>query len=129
MLDRTLLLVVTSSFWVNLRRSGFDRCDVSWKHRWRWKLSIHMVSVKSSQKVDVEGIFQEFSRSLVESYVKVRINLMDINSIIGSQNLFIFSSVIIILLFSLYSFLLYFLQIVIFLFKRIYIYSMQMYFL
>lgn len=80
-----------------------------------------MVSVKSSQKVDVEGIFQEFSRSLVESYVKVRINLMDINSIIGSQNLFIFSSVIIILLFSLYSFLLYFLQIVIFLFKRIYI--------
>lgn len=74
-------------------------------------------------------IFQEFSRSLVESYVKVRINLMDINSIIGSQNLFIFSSVIIILLFSLYSFLLYFLQIVIFLFKRIYIYSMQMYFL
>lgn len=67
------------------------------------------------------NIFQEFSRLLVVSYVKVRINLMDIKSVIASQNLFIFSSVIIILLLLLYSCLLYFLQIVIFLFKRIYI--------
>lgn len=66
-------------------------------------------------------IFQEFSRLLVESCVKVRINLMDIKSVIASQNLFIFSSVIIILLFLLYSSLLYFLQIAILLFKRIYI--------